>query len=60
MSCNNCEKCSCKKKPKMISVTKVLSETQSWQDREALENWKRRVGEEEANRISEESKARGR
>jgi len=59
MSCNNCEKCKCKK-PKYASVTKVLNETKSWQDREALENWKIRVGEEEANRISEEAKERGR
>ena len=43
----------------LLSITKVIQETKPFEDRQALENWKIRVGEEEARRISEESRARG-
>jgi len=45
---------------KMVSVTKVIAETKPFRDREALEIWRSRVGEEEAEKISKEALERGR
>ena len=45
---------------KMVSVTKVIAETKPFKDREALEIWRSRVGEEEAEKISKEALERGR
>tara|TARA_R110002020_G_scaffold228221_2_gene438913 strand:+ start:661 stop:1248 length:588 start_codon:yes stop_codon:yes gene_type:complete len=44
----------------MVSVTKVIAETKPFKDREALEIWRSRVGEEEAEKISKEAIERGR
>ena len=59
MSCNNCKTCKCEL-PEYVAITKVIAETKPWKDKQALEDWKLRVGEEEATKISEEAKERGR
>jgi hypothetical protein len=41
------------------SVTTILGKTKPKRDREGLERWKARVGEEEANRVMHEAAARG-
>jgi genome maintenance exonuclease 1 len=41
------------------SVTTVLGQTKTKRDREALENWKKRVGEIEADRVRDEAANRG-
>ena len=44
---------------RLPSVTTVLGQTKTKRDREALENWKRRVGEIEADRVRDEAANRG-
>ena len=44
---------------KLPSVTTILSATQSEEQRESLQRWRERVGEEEATRIVDQSGARG-
>ena len=44
---------------KLPSVTTVLGQTKTKRDREALENWKKRVGEIEADRVRDEAANRG-
>tara|TARA_R110000868_G_scaffold318537_1_gene579259 strand:+ start:265 stop:834 length:570 start_codon:yes stop_codon:yes gene_type:complete len=41
------------------SVTKILSQTKPKEDAEALENWRNRIGIEEADKISKQSLDRG-
>ena len=44
---------------KLPSVTSILQATKSEEDKASLENWKQRVGEEEANKIKTEASNRG-
>ena len=44
---------------RLPSVTTILGQTKTKRDREALENWKRRVGEIEADRVRDEAANRG-
>ena len=44
---------------KLPSVTSILQATKSDEDKAALENWKKRVGHFEANKIKNEASARG-
>ena len=44
---------------KLPSVTTILSQTKSEEDKAALTNWKERVGYKEANRIKTEASSRG-
>ena len=44
---------------KLPSVTSILQATKSEEDKAALENWKKRVGHVEANKIKNEASARG-
>ena len=44
---------------KLPSVTTILSQTKSEEEKAALENWKKRVGYKEANRIKTEASTRG-
>ena len=44
---------------RLPSVTTILGQTKTKRDREALENWKRRVGELEADRVRDEAANRG-
>ena len=44
---------------KLPSVTSILQETKSEEDKASLENWKQRVGYKEANRIKNEASSRG-
>ena len=44
---------------RLPSVTTILGQTKTKRDREALENWKRRVGEIEADRVRDEVANRG-
>ena len=44
---------------KLPSVTSILQATKSEEDKAALENWKQRVGQEEANKIKTEASNRG-
>ena len=44
---------------KLPSVTSILQATKSEEDKAALENWKKRVGYREANRIKTEASSRG-
>ena len=44
---------------KLPSVTSILQATKSEEDKASLENWKQRVGHEEANKIKIEASNRG-
>tara|TARA_B100002051_G_scaffold227812_1_gene224096 strand:- start:520 stop:1068 length:549 start_codon:yes stop_codon:yes gene_type:complete len=44
---------------KLPSVTSILQSTKSEEDKAALENWKKRVGHAEANKIKNEASSRG-
>ena len=44
---------------KLPSVTSILQATKSEEDKASLENWKQRVGHEEANKIKTEASNRG-
>ena len=44
---------------KLPSVTTVLGQTKSEKDKKALENWRKRVGEEEATKITKDAAIRG-
>ena len=44
---------------KLPSVTSILSQTKSEEDKASLELWKKRVGYKEANRIKTEASSRG-
>ncbi len=44
---------------KLPSVTSILQATKSEEDKAALENWKQRVGHNEANKIKTEASSRG-
>jgi genome maintenance exonuclease 1 len=44
---------------KLPSVTTILSATQSAEKRESLANWRKREGEEKAQRIMDQAAARG-
>ena len=44
---------------KLPSVTSILQATKSEEDKATLENWKKRVGYVEANKIKNEASARG-
>ena len=44
---------------KLPSVTTILSQTKSEEEKAALTNWKERVGYKEANRIKTEASTRG-
>ena len=44
---------------RLPSVTSILQATKSEEDKAALENWKQRVGLEEANKIKNEASSRG-
>ncbi len=44
---------------KLPSVTSILQATKSEEDKAALENWKKRVGHKEANKIKTEASSRG-
>ncbi len=44
---------------KLPSVTSILQATKSEEDKAALENWKRRIGHREANKIKTEASSRG-
>jgi|GEM_PF-1915570 genome maintenance exonuclease 1 len=47
------------KAPRIPSVSKVLSTTQSPDKKAGLERWRKKVGEKEADRICNDSKSRG-
>ena len=44
---------------KFSSVTSILQATRSEEEKAALENWKKRVGYKEANKIKNEASSRG-
>ena len=46
-------------KEKLPSVTTILQATKSEEDKAALENWKHRIGVQEANKIKTEASSRG-